>query len=92
MYNPVYIIFMNDDPRFVWIGDILDAKEKMEELAKEYWEMNKGTIKDNMCYALTGIITDPSNEAALYKNYLERYYWHIHDVNSNAQSPQDFTE
>lgn len=86
-WNPVYVIFMNDDPIFVWIGSIKDAEKKMEELAKEYWEINKRTIKDSMCYVFTGITTDPSDEAALYKNYLEGYYWHIHDVNSNTQLP-----
>jgi len=88
-WNPVYVIFLNDDPRFVWIGNMKDAKEKMEELAREYWKINKSTIKDRMCYAFTGITTDPSDEAALYKNYLAMSYWHIRDVNSNdAQSPQ----
>ena len=79
---------MNDDPRFVWIGNMEDAENKMEELAKEYWELNKATLmSNNRLRSLR--LKDSPDEKAIYEDYRGYCYWHIHDVNSNAaQSPQ----
>ncbi len=49
-WNPVYIIFMNDDPMFVWIGDKGDALKKQKELANEYWERNIGSYQNYAAY------------------------------------------
>jgi len=86
-YNPVFVIFVNDSPEFVWVGEEEGAKKKLNELADEYWEMHKDSIKGNMCYSRM-THADRSDEENLYKIYRGKYYWHIHNVNSNAQSPQ----
>jgi hypothetical protein len=49
-WNPVYIIFMDKIPMFVWIGDIKGAEKKRDKLAKEYWERNIGGYKNYAAY------------------------------------------
>lgn len=86
-YNPVFVIFMNDSPEFVWIGGGNGAHKKMEELAKTYWEKNKATLMSNNRLSSLGL-KDGDDEKAVYKDYRSHCYWHIHNVNSNTQSPQ----
>ena len=61
-----HIICCNDALEYVVIDDLEAAEEKLDKLAKEYWEINKLNIIDSF-------LKD-------YKDFRKRYYWHIHTV------------